>query len=569
MTELPRPSATTAARHFLSGCVQAGLSHVVISPGSRSAPLALAATATDGLSHSIHLDERIAGFAALGQAKVTGHPVGLICTSGTAAANFLPAVAEASEAGVPLVVLTADRPPEHRGWGVGQAFDQLSLYGSRTRLFISMPVGSDGGLHHAVREGHRAVRAALVDRGPVHVNWPFRLPLEEPDDDSRPALIEQYFGEPVRAGHQAVDELRALLVDRGNAVIVAGPDAVRAGPDRRGRRQAIWDFATAWKAPIIADGLSGLRGAPEGTPVVDAAELVVASGSAPEPGVVLRIGDTPTAKPIRLWWESLTSPHVIIDDRTASPDPSHASTHVVVADPAATLAAVGSPPSPPATEAGSWVTLGGRARRAVSECLASGPADTEAHIVAALAESAMSTIVASSSMPVRDVDTFLPVDSSTRVVANRGINGIDGVVATAIGVSRGLGDEPVTVLIGDVAALHDIGAILDAARSRIPLTIVIPHNDGGGIFSFLPVRHAIDAERYTELFHTPHGTDFSFLDGVDGLHFAQVDVAGLGEALTAVGASEGTAVIVVPVETDRNVAAHRAVQDAVTEALKS
>lgn len=569
-------SSTTAARHFLAGAVQAGLTHVVISPGSRSSPLAVACANLDGLGRSIHLDERIAGFAALGQAKASGRVVGLICTSGTAAANFLPAIAEAGQAGVPLVVITADRPPEHRGWGVGQAFDQLRLYGSQVRAFVEMPVGASGGLDHAVRSGHRAVRDALAHAGPVHVNWPFRLPLEEPDDRTiEPEELAGLVATASAPTEEAVRELGSLLTGNRRAVIVAGPGSVPPGPHGSEDRRVIWEFARSWGVPILADVLSGLRGAPDGVPVVDAPDHLVASGTAPVPNLLLRLGDTPTAKPTRLWWEGLDGVHALIDPRRASHDPSHRATHVFEAAPGGLLSAIGSPPAADTVWADEWMELGLATRRTIDRMLDGWPRTTEAHVARELLRVAPAdaTVVASSSMPVRDLDSFGSAASTVEVLSNRGINGIDGVVSTAIGVSRARSGRRVIVLIGDVALLHDVGGVLDAARNGHDLTVVVPNNDGGGIFSFLPIRETLDDATYRELFHTPHGTDFGFLTGHPGIaHTALSPTAHadgeLGDAITTADTRRGVTLLEVPVDTDDNVSFHREVQAAVARSIR-
>ena len=565
-----RVSSTTAARHFLAGAMQAGLTHVVIAPGSRSSPLAVACAHLDSLGRSIHLDERIAGFAALGQAKASGRPVGVVCTSGTAAANLLPAVAEAGQAGVPLLVITADRPPEHRGWGVGQAFDQLRLYGSQVRTFVEMPVGASGGLDHAVRAGHRAVRDAVAGAGPVHVNWPFRLPLEEPDDPTSPPEELAAWTETSPAPTEVAAGMRSLLEANRRAVIVAGPDAVAPGPDRAERRDVVWEFARQWAVPIVADALSGLRGAPDGVPLVDAADHLVAADAAPIPDLLIRLGDTPTAKSIRLWWERLDCAHLLVDPRRIGHDPSHRATHVAAVAPAALLAAVGSPPTSDDDWPTTWVERGRAARRAVDETLDGWPTRTEAHIarelVGVVPEDAC--VVASSSMPVRDVDSYGSATRPVEVIANRGINGIDGVVSTAIGVSRAGPGRPMFVLIGDIALLHDVGGVLDAARAGLDLTIVVPNNDGGGIFSFLPIRETLDDATYRELFHTPHGTDFGFLGGHAGITHVRVCDGGLGDAIRTSGTAGGVTVLELPVDTADNVAAHRSTIAAVTASIR-
>ena len=541
--------------------------HVVLSPGSRSTPLTVAATLVDGLEHSIHLDERTAAFVALGRAKLSGHPVGLVCTSGTAAANHLPAVAEAGQSGVPLVVLTADRPPELQDWGAGQTFDQTRLFGSQVVDQIEMPVGGDAGLDHAVRAGWRATETAATRCGPVHVNWPFRLPLEPtaaplPPVPRLDAPVSAATG-LTAAGAAAVRSLTATP----HGLIVAGPNTCH--PSLPGERDAIFELARRTGWPIVADIASGLRGAPADVPVVDAADQVFQAAGLPEPTVMLRLGETPTAKPLRLWWEQQSLRHVLVDPLRRWQDPSHRFDAVLPVSVGALLSEVDAQPDP--TWTNRWVDLGTTARAASDRVLADWPNFTEAHLARALSGSVATDtpIVASSSMPIRDLDAFAHLTDARPIVANRGINGIDGVVATASGVAGSHPSGRSVVLIGDVAVLHDIGSVLDAARHRVNLTLVVPNNDGGGIFSFLPIHDALDPATYRELFHTPHGTTFEFLAGHrDVRHFVATTAETLSTLVSDAIDTPGVDLIEVPVDTPDAVAIHRSSAAAVVEALR-
>ncbi|MGI9604608.1 MAG: 2-succinyl-5-enolpyruvyl-6-hydroxy-3-cyclohexene-1-carboxylic-acid synthase, partial [Acidimicrobiales bacterium] len=432
------PDQITAASHFLSGCVQAGLRRLVLSPGSRSTPLAIAAHRLAGLDVSVHLDERSAAFAALGEAKASGAPVAVACTSGTAAANHLPAIAEANKSGVPLISITADRPPEHVDWGVGQAFDQLGLFHRQVRVQITMPVGADGGLDHAVRAGVRAANTAAVDNGPVHVNWPFRLPVEPTVDawPDPPRLSVEHPVGPLAVKADSPGPAATAIDAADRAVIIAGPGAF-AGSNAVANRAAIVDLARRRGWPIFADALSGLRGTPDAN-LVDGADQLCASATLPSVDLVIRLGDTPTAKTIRLWWERSGSPQVLVDPRRRWHDPSHAGTHLwhgSVDDLVATSTRYDR-----SGDADTWIDLGHRARAAIDEVVAESPF-SEIHVTLALdaaveAHEGDVVVVASSSMPVREVDSFFGASTSAEVFSNRGINGIDGVVSTAIGVAR-------------------------------------------------------------------------------------------------------------------------------------
>lgn len=564
----PSPDSTSTAAAFLAGVVRAGALSAVISPGSRSSPITVAAHRLTELTTHIHLDERSAAFAALGEAKVTGAPVLIICSSGTAGANYLPAVAEARQSDVPLVVVTADRPPEHHGWGVGQTFPQRGLFGVHVVEAIEMPVGESGGIDHAIRAGWRAAATATERRGPVHVNWPFRLPLEPTGSTGAPPVPAQFRAAAVPAITPREIDIAALEAATAHpeGVIIAGPYTVPPGARAEATQQAIWEFASRTGWPIMADVLSGLRGAPDNVPVVDMADLLARTTALPQPSVVMRLGDTPTAKSIRLWWESLSdAAHVLCDPSSRWQDPSHMATDRLHCDVAELLTSV-APTAHDGSWAQRWSALGATTRSVVDQNLEASEW-TEAQIAHAVSSHpAVTAVVASSSMPVRDLDTMSSARWTATVHSNRGINGIDGVVSTAIGVSRGTGLRQ-TVLIGDVAILHDIGGVLDAVRQKVDLTIVIPNNNGGGIFSHLPIKEALDDTEYDRLFHTPHNTDFAFLGGVDGLHFARAERDTLKNLIEDANSRPGVSVIECPVETSDSVAHLHHLTQAVRAAL--
>ena len=541
--------------------------HVVLSPGSRSTPLTVAALDVGGLTHSVHLDERTAAFVALGRAKATGTPVGLICTSGTAAANHLPAIAEAGQARVPIVVMTADRPPELQDWGAGQTFDQTHLFGSQVAGFFAMPVGADAGLDHAIRAGWRATERAATHPGPVHVNWPFRLPLEPTGAPREPIPVLGSSSTPTAVPAPQVLGQFADLCGQPNGIIVAGPFSVR--PQWPQERDAVHELARRTGWPIVADVLSGLRDAPADVVLVDAADSVLTCENLPAPSVVVRLGDTPTAKSVRLWWERTHAGHVLIDPLERWQDPSHQSTAVFRNQIHELLSSAidGSSADPAWGER--WQALGSAARHESDTVLDAWPTWTEAHLARDLGRHAPehATIVVSSSMPVRDLDSFGSARSSVTVHGNRGVNGIDGIIATATGVSQSHPDTSTIVLIGDVALLHDVGSVLGAARSQTNMTIVVPNNDGGGIFSFLPIRDALPDAAYDEVFHTPHGTTFSFLAGHPGISHQDVDSNSFADALRSAVERTGVTILEAAMDTPDSVAVHRAITAAVKERL--
>lgn len=561
----PTLDSAAAAEHFFAGAVAAGMTDVVVSPGSRSAPLTIAADRTPGLTIHIHLDERSGAFAALGQSKSTGRPVGLVCTSGTAAANWLPALSEASLSNVPLVAITADRPPEHQHIGVGQSFDQRGLFHRQVRREITMPVGGDGGEAFTLRTGWRCVSEAIEHHGPVHVNWAFRLPLEPRSGPiAPPAALDPVVPPTYAPGKAHVAKLSQRLATAERPIIIAGPDA--AGPHRLAQGASdIVKAARALGIPILADVLSGLRGI-DSSVLIEASALVVEM-DLPHPDLVIRLGHTPTSKSTRLWWESIDADQLLVDPLDDWQDPSSMMMGRLRCDPGALLSAAAAETEPrPGEWLASWADAGSRAAMARTSVLDAWGSMTEAHVAATIGQASAShdLVVASSSMPIRDLDMFAASTSDIGVWSNRGINGIDGVVSTAIGVARSSTKQRVLVHVGDVAALHDIGGVLDAARQGIDLTIVIPNNDGGGIFSFLPAKDALNNTQFEKLFHTPHGTTFDFLSGLHGIDYELV-TSELAEALGRAGHSSGVRIIEVPVSTPDRLA----LRDRLVERLRS
>ena len=346
-------------------------------------------------------------------------------------------------------------------------------------------------------------------------------------------------------------------------VIVAGPETVRPGDVDSA--SSICRSAETLGVPILADVLSGLRG--HGS-LIEQPALVTAHSPDLHADLIIHLGHTPTAKVIRLWWESLNhARHVLLDPRGDWQDPSHLVDQRLTSDPAWLLAqaaeTIGATRARP-EQLDEWKRAGSNAEGIVRDVLASTSELTEAHIGATVGEWVMGgpdrTVMASSSMPVRDIDTFAPNGLPGEVIANRGINGIDGVVASAIGVWRAR-DHRVVVLIGDIAALHDVGSILDASRQGAPLTLVVPNNDGGGIFSNLPMHGAIEDSLFNELFHTPHGTDLSFLGHADGVTYKAIKSV---DELTS-SLDDPSAAGVVILEAAVNTTERLALRDVITE----
>ena len=570
-------------RAFADELARCGLREACTSPGSRSTPLVLTLAREPRIRATSHLDERSGGFFALGLAKTSGRPVALACTSGTAAANYAPAVIEAREARVPLLVLTADRPPELRDLGAGQTIDQVKLYGSAAKWYLEVDE------HPATPERMRWMRqlacrafwTSLDGRpGPVHLNFSLREPLvldaplpdEEPGgggrDGGRPWLMRPFVR--AEAGPRTIDALAGDIAARPRALLVAG--RAERDPALGG---ALAGFAAQMAIPLLAEPLSGARRGAAAVAHYDALLRDEAFAAAHKPELVLRVGDLPTSKPLRQWLQGLDGAvQVAFDPENAWQDPAGAVATIVGADPRGTLTTIatrleGVRRDPSWLAA--WRRADAAAASAIGEVLAGG-AVSEPLVAAELGARLPgdATLVAASSMPVRDVETFFPArDDAPRVLSNRGANGIDGTVSTAFGAAAAA-HGPVVLLTGDVALAHDIGGLLAAGRLGLKLTIVLVDNDGGGIFHFLPVAATKPTEDYVRHVATPHGLDFSHAAALYGLDFARAeDLDGFRAALDAALAAERSSVVSVRTERDENVALHRRIWEAVARSVRA
>jgi 2-succinyl-5-enolpyruvyl-6-hydroxy-3-cyclohexene-1-carboxylate synthase len=540
-----------------------GVRDACTSPGSRSTPLVLALVRDSRIRCWSHIDERCAGFFALGAAKASGRPVAVTCTSGTAAANLAPAVIEAREARVPLIVLTADRPPELRDVGAGQTIDQIKLYGDAVKWFVELDVGAATAdrLRWIRTLSCRAYWAALEGRpGPVHLNVPLREPLVPeaplPPDASgrggeRPYVLFDR-PPPGRVGGREPPS--------GRVLIVAGRDE----RDADGGAE-VAAYAARNRVPLLADPLSGGRRGPAAIAHYDLLLHDPGFAAAHVPQFVIRIGDLPTSKPLRTWLAGLEVAQVAIDPDGSWQDPAGV-VGLRLALPARALLG-----GTLAVEQGwleSWRAADAAIAGAVADSL--GDALSEPLVAARLGAwlPARATLFVASSMPVRDVEEFVAVrDDPPRVLSNRGANGIDGTVSAAFGAAAVAGAGPVVLLIGDVALAHDIGGLLAARRLGLALTIVVLNNDGGGIFNFLPVAGLMDL--FEEHVATPHGLDFAHAAALYGCGYERpADAAALRDAVDRAIASEETTIIEVRTDRDENLALHRRVAEAAARALR-
>ena len=525
----------TFAATLVDEWARCGVEFAIVAPGSRSTPLALALWGSDAIDVSIHHDERAAAYLALGIGKATGVPAIVLCTSGTAAAELHPAIVEAHQARVPMLVCTADRPPELQAVGAPQTIDQTHLYGRAVRWFAEPGVADD-----ATRGTWRSLAArAFVEAvgsppGPVHLNLAFRDPLVVAAGELPPGRSS---GNMWHALSKSDRSRHQIEQGSGRGLVVAGA-GVPAGFDPNG-----------W--PVLADPLSGLRG----PGAIGAFDSLLRTGAMPTPEVVVRVGDPPASKVLAQWLAALDVPQYAFGTGWADPDrTAHA-----VADAVPVL-----PPADPAWTA-TWQRGEALAQRAIDGVLSAREQLTEP-LVARIVAARASTLMVSSSMPVRDVEWYALPRDGLQVLANRGANGIDGVVSTAVGIALGT-DQPVTALVGDVAFLHDTNALLGVASRDIELTIVVIDNRGGGIFSFLPQATDVDADAFEALFGTPHDVDLAALAFAHGVSTTTVHAG--DELERAIDAASGVHVIVAPTDRHANVVVHDELHRAVAAALAS
>lgn len=549
-----------AAWWVVDDLVRFGMEHACLSPGSRSTPLALALGRHPHVRVHVHLDERSSAFFALGIAKATGRPVAVACTSGTAAAELLPAVVEAWMSRATLVLLTADRPPELRGVGANQTIDQLGLFGSYVRTSLDAPAPGDetdeAVWHDLLLEVTRA--AMGPPPGPVHLNLPFREPLV-PGRVALPASPPSgtEFSISVVPEPEELAALERELASTARGVILAG--SMRESPP------TLPELAERIGWPLVAEPTSNLRvpGA------LSAGQFLVADArfvASHVPEVVVQFGAAPTS---RAGLELVRRAHrlVIVDQDQLVADPHRKAAWTVRAEPASfvpeLLEGLDRATDTPWLRA--WRDADRVARAAVDALIDGWDEPFEGRIARDVAASTPtgSTLVVGSSMPVRDLDAYMAPREGLRVLANRGASGIDGFVSSALGVAA-VGRRTVA-LCGDLTFLHDVGSLLWSARRGPECVFVVPNNDGGVIFSFLPQRELPELE---QLFTTPHGLDLAGICAAAGAGYAAVDrAADLVPALERARAAGGVRVVEVPIDREANVRRHAEVHAAVAAAL--
>ena len=559
---------------------RSGVRQACISPGSRSAPLALALWRQPGIDCWVHVDERCAGFFALGIAAQTGKPAAVLTTSGTAGANLHPAVAEASESRTPLVVITADRPPELRGRGAGQTIDQLGLFGSAVRWFceVGVQTASDDGLLHYRSVAARAVAESLGSPpGPVHLNVPLTEPLA-PDEVSGDVPATSALARDGRADGSALtkvprgtsvpsddflSEFAELLTSCQRGVILAGRSY------DPGLAEAVTAVAGACGYPILAEPTSQLRaGEHELDDVVAHYDPIFRALPARlEPELVVRVGDMVTSKALRTWLtQHRACRQVVIDPDGAWNEPTSGAEVIARADPKLLFESFAQELEWRRDRSWleEWRQADAAASRAIDEFLrglGDEPFEPRVHRRLATLLPPLSTVFVASSMPVRELESFLPkIDRPVRFLANRGANGIDGLVSSGLGAAA-VAPGRTFLLLGDLALYHDMNGLLAYGRGGLEATIVVLNNGGGGIFDFLPIaRHR---EGYEDLFGTPTGLDLVQVAGLYGIpHRLVTSQSRLDAALDGPGIAE------IRLDRTRNVELHRALFAHVEQVLQ-
>ncbi|ATP41534.1 2-succinyl-5-enolpyruvyl-6-hydroxy-3-cyclohexene-1-carboxylic-acid synthase [Solibacillus sp. R5-41] len=567
-----REILTNYVYKIVATLVQAGVKNVVVSPGSRSTPLAYAFASTEALQLHRQVDERAASFYALGLAKSTAEPVVLLCTSGTAAANYYPAIIEAKYARIPLIILTADRPHELREVGAPQTINQVRIYGENVKWSVEFPIPDDAPQTLPFIERHtvRAVNIAMTaPYGPVHLNIPFREPLLIDFQENLPkSIFTRSFISELAPSKIAISELSQVINQTRTGMIIVGE--LPLGTDT----SYLWDFVRKVQWPVLIESLSNLR-----TEVPEDCQLYAISTYDAllknerfkrnvTPQTVIRFGAQPVSKFLMKFIEqAMPQSYVIIDEDPIYRDSTHVSTHFIHGLVGQWLADMTIDNRLTEVPFAQFWKMADLLALDVIEKYANNATD-EGAMVQAMLENLPNEadLFVSSSMPIRDLDTFLTTSQKDlQVFANRGTNGIDGVMSTALGFSKGRPQRQTYLLIGDLAFLHDLNAFIATRYQSCDLTVIVMNNDGGGIFSYLP-QASVEAH-YEQLFGTP--TALTFEQVADMYEFDYKKASNVEELVTALQEPKQSAVKIIEGFTNRadNVKEHRALWSRIQEVL--
>ncbi|MBI4298671.1 MAG: 2-succinyl-5-enolpyruvyl-6-hydroxy-3-cyclohexene-1-carboxylic-acid synthase [Chloroflexi bacterium] len=591
MTPEPENVNYAFAGAFVDELARSGLRYACVCPGSRSTPLTISLARHLNIKTWVHLDERSCAFFALGMARALHEPVALLCTSGTAAANFFPAVIEANYAHAPLLVLTSDRPPELWEWGAPQTIDQSRLYGTHVKWSVNMttPGATPDLLRYVRAVACRAFAISMESpEGPVQVNFPFREPLAPevvPGDSSEETFSlapEAWHG---REGERAYIEVKGGIRIASDEVALSLSDSFKkaerglivCGPqDDPGFASGVSALAAKLGYPILADSLSQVRcGAHDRRLIIDSYDAFLRNDSLVAtllPEVVLRFGATPTSKVLLNYLQRHRQARQVVVSNGTWNDPIHAATDFIQVDPTRfttdLTAAITDSHNTLWTQR--WLDANAAASASIMRQLELIEELFEGKVFSELASivPAKVCLFAGNSMPVRDLDGFFPsTDRQIRFMANRGVNGIDGVISSALGVSAALPD-PLILVLGDISFYHDMNGLLAAKQNQLNATIIVVNNDGGGIFSFLP--QADYPEFFERYLGTPHGLTFQQAAFLYDLGYSKVTSwKDFRDAVSESIRSMGTSIIEVPGDRKRNVELHRRMWAAVGQATTS
>ncbi|WP_069132722.1 2-succinyl-5-enolpyruvyl-6-hydroxy-3-cyclohexene-1-carboxylic-acid synthase [Rhodohalobacter halophilus] len=512
---------------FIHSLYQSGVRHAVISPGSRSTPLTFAAAIHDGIEQQIVLDERSAAFIALGIGKSTGTPAVLICTSGTAAVNYMPAITEAKESGVPLIVLTADRPPNLRGIGSSQTVDQIKLYGNQTVFFheAGEPRFEVPDLRRLRYLAKQAVSHATEQGGAVHINFPFRKPLEPTVDEieTEKTRLDKHLSSKTDLQFQKAqrtvypgDSLKTLLSESVRPLIIAGP----ADPAYR-LSQQLSEVAQLTNAPVIAEPGSGVNA---GNQQIHRYEQFLRSSEIRndlKPDIILRFSDQPYTKSVLTAleeWNEIPTFHFTA--RNSDQDHTLSVTDKIILSPVDRLHFESTELNPEKNWLNLWKSYDQKSQKELEKSIKAEGKLTDGHLFQKIDRSLPKAwnIMLSNSFIPRDMAMF--GSSGEFQFVNRGAAGIDGIISTAIGISAST-EKPTCCITGDLAFLHDSNALLSIRQASEPFLLVVVNNGGGNIFNMLPVSD--NREYFEECFLTPQAVDLEHLANAYGIPYSLID----------------------------------------------
>ncbi|HKM51521.1 MAG TPA: 2-succinyl-5-enolpyruvyl-6-hydroxy-3-cyclohexene-1-carboxylic-acid synthase [Candidatus Bathyarchaeia archaeon] len=576
---------------FVDELARSGVQHACISPGSRSTPLVMSLAQQSRIKTWIHLDERSAAYFALGIARASGKTVVVLTTSGTAAANLFPAVVEAHYSHAPVLILTADRPPEQWEWGANQTVDQTRMYGSHAKWSVNMPSPecTPDLLRYVRAMACRAVSTTVQPpAGPVHINFPFREPLTPehvPSDlperglpqseDAWEGRKQENAYTQIQIGRSSLNkeqaaQIMAELQKLRKGIIICGPQNDLTFPSQ------LTTLSNQLGFPILADPLSLMRcGTHDRTLIIDSYETFLSSEklvTALEPEIILRFGATPTSKALLNYIKHHHRACQMVIQETDWPDPLHLTTYMVQANPSQVVmdltTSVLTTPDKDWIER--WLAVAATTRASITKQLAHIDEMFEGKIFAELAGlfPSKGVLFAGNSMPVRYLDSFYPSTSQQiRFLANRGASGIDGVLSTALGASAIL-EAPTFLVVGDISFYHDMNGLLAAKQYPLKATIIVANNNGGGIFSFLPQRKY--PQTFEKYFATPHGLTFESAARLYSLAYSKI--TSWQEFRTSISkslSSSRTTILEVPGDRERNVEFHRGISSAAAEAAET